>query len=141
MASIRVSEKNHDAIEREIRKAEGRASARTAGVYSVEDAIKMAERRLSVVPKYAWAGATVAYDPWVVPNSYRGDAESTVVYVERRPSGWFFAGAERRRTPHRANGEGNGLQKVELPFSENLLAGILRARKIDLTAVPDTPAA
>jgi hypothetical protein len=122
---IKVSDTNVAAIDAAIRSTEGRATARTATYRDVAAAVDWAEQALAVLPKRLWVGATVEWDENVVPNAYSHRAESTLVRLVRRQTGWFLTGAERHRTATRSYGRGHGRRTVTIQHADDLLAVML----------------
>lgn len=88
--NITINEKNANKINAAISAVEGKATARTADYASVVEAVKIAEQRLSILPKRLWNGATGTYQPDSVSNSYGYRAEGTFVVVKRVNTRWVL---------------------------------------------------
>lgn len=125
--AITVSEKNIAKIERAITEAEGRATARLATYSTVTRAVAAAEKRLAVLPKKMWDGATCTYDDTAVPNSYGRGAESTAVTVQRKGTRWVFVGAKRVPTKQGSYGTVSPTSFARVTLAEMDVLGLLDA--------------
>lgn len=70
----------------------------------VRDMVTKAEAQLKAlgIPKVAWTGSYIVYEPPGPANSYKYRAEGTWVTITRYPSGWFLTEVA-RRTVHSAS--------------------------------------
>jgi hypothetical protein len=89
---IKVSIQNNSAINAELLKVNGRAESFTVTcTKQILEAIKKAEEKLAVLPKSQWQGIVFSYVPaGPSARSYKFNATSTVVRVERGASDWFL---------------------------------------------------
>ena len=89
---IKVSIQNNAAINAELLKINGRAESFTVTCTNqILQAIKGAEQKLSAIPKAQWRGAMVMFRPaGPSANSYKYNAKSTRVYLERGATDWFL---------------------------------------------------
>lgn len=88
---IIVNEKNIEKLEKEIAKAEGRATARTITASDIKDSIKSVEKKLSTILKVSdWKGLKFDIDvnAQPFPSAYKYQPESTQFRIERFTSGW-----------------------------------------------------
>jgi hypothetical protein len=89
---IKIIEKNLATIEAELEKINGKARSQTITSYNeVQVAASRAEKRLAVLPKAERIGAKLSYRPsGPSASSYRYDAVSTIIKMERTSGGWFL---------------------------------------------------
>jgi len=89
---IAIAEKNLAAIETELKKINGKAQSFALTSFNeVQVAAGVAEKKLAALPKSDRAGATLTYRPnGPSANSYKYDADSTIIRLARTSSGWFL---------------------------------------------------
>ena len=89
---IKLTIKNNSAINAELAKVNGKAESFTITCTNqILQAIKRAEQKLSAIPKAQWRGAMVMFRPaGPSANSYKYNAKSTRVYLERGATDWFL---------------------------------------------------
>ena len=89
---IKVSIQNNAAINAELLKVNGKAESFTiVCTNQILQAIKRAEEKLSALPKSQWKGVKVMFRPaGPSANSYKYNAKSTRVYLERGATDWFL---------------------------------------------------
>ena len=89
---IKLNIQNNSAINAELLKINGRAESFTIScAKQILEAIKKAEEKLAVLPKSQWQGIVFSYVPaGPTARSYKFNATSTVVRVERGASDWFL---------------------------------------------------
>ena len=89
---IKLTIKNNAAINAELLKVNGKAEAFTViCTNQILQAIKRAEEKLAALPKSQWKGAKVMFRPaGPSANSYKYNAKSTRVYLERGATDWFL---------------------------------------------------
>jgi hypothetical protein len=89
---IKVNIQNNSAINAELLKVNGRAESFTITcAKQILEAINGAERKMSAIPKAKWKGAKVMFRPaGPSANSYKYNAKSTRVYIERGATDWFL---------------------------------------------------
>ena len=96
---IKVDEKNFDKLNEAIKAAEGKARERKIDARDVVWMVNRIEKELRI-PKKRMNGivAVCDYNAQKYPNAYKYTPESTWVWLQRFPSGWFVVDVERRRT-------------------------------------------
>ena len=89
---IKLTIKNNSAINAELAKINGKAQAFTIiCTNQILQAVARAEQKLSAIPKAQWRGAQVMFRPaGPSANSYKYNAKSTRVYLERGATDWFL---------------------------------------------------
>ena len=89
---IKVSIQNNAAINAELLKVNGKAEAFTVTCTNqIFQAVARTEQKLSAIPKAQWRGAQVMFRPaGPSANSYKYNAKSTRVYLERGATDWFL---------------------------------------------------
>ena len=94
-----IAERNQDSIEKKIKAAEGRATARTINYSLIKQAVKEVEWHLGI-PKNSLEGVEVEVDmhAQTFPNAYRYTPESTHFGMIRKKSGWDLEWIERKTT-------------------------------------------
>lgn len=94
---MKINLNNKDAVNKEIAKAEGRATVRTVRHCDIVALLPEIEKRASILTKSEQVGLRVLIDANAqnFPNAYKYIPESTLVTIERFPSGWFVVGIER----------------------------------------------
>lgn len=100
MIKIKICEENVQKINDLIKKAEGKATARTCDYTDVLNLSEKLEGRLNKydVPKKYRAGASGSYCQLIGVKAYKKisyHASSTQIYIIRGGNGWFFTGAYR----------------------------------------------
>ena len=97
MAGVQINAKNLDRIREMIKKAEGRATARTI---SAEDIVRFANGYTKTlgISKKALAGTVVVADlnAQHFPNAYKYTPESTQFGLKATSSGWSLMWVERK---------------------------------------------
>lgn len=98
MKPIKIVEKNREAIEAALAAVNGKACAFTITEFGqVQHIANNAETKLaySGIAKARRRGAVAEFKPaGPVAKSYRFSSISTLIAIERRPSGWFLVGAK-----------------------------------------------
>lgn len=89
---IKLIIKNNAAINAELLKVNGKAEAFTIiCANQILQAVARAEQKLSAIPKAQWKGAKIMFRPaGPSANSYKYNAKSTLVYLERGATDWFL---------------------------------------------------
>jgi hypothetical protein len=89
---IKVSIQNNAAISAELLKVNGKAESFTiTSANQILQAVARAEQKLSAIPKAQWRGAMVMFRPaGPSANSYKYNAKSTRVFIERGATDWFL---------------------------------------------------
>jgi len=89
---IKVNIQNNAAINAELLKVNGKAEWFTVTCTTqILEALKGAERKMSAIPKAKWKGAKVMFRPaGPSANSYKYNAKSTRVFIERGATDWFL---------------------------------------------------
>ena len=89
---IKLTIKNNAAINAELLKVNGKAESFTIiCTNQILQAIKRAEEKLAALPKSQWKGVKVMFRPaGPSANSYKYNAKSTRVYLERGATDWFL---------------------------------------------------
>ena len=89
---IKLTIKNNSAINAELAKVNGKAESFTITCTNqILQAIKRAEEKIAALPKSQWKGAKVMFRPaGPSANSYKYNAKSTRVYLERGATDWFL---------------------------------------------------
>lgn len=97
-----VKESNMKKINEMIKKAEGRATARTIGYKDIAYNIEDIEKTLGI-PKKDMIGIVAYVDSNAqdFPNAYKYTPYSTQYVIERKASGWDLVEVERGRTERR----------------------------------------
>lgn len=92
---IKIDLANNERINSELGKVNGKASAfAITSTYEVLQAVRKAETRLKVscLPKSMWNGTVFTYVPaGPTARSYKYNAASTLIRVERGANDWFLA--------------------------------------------------
>ena len=98
-----INARNEEKINQEIRKAEGKATARTITAYDILTDLREYENTI-LIPKKSMIGIKLEIDHHAqnFPNAYKYRPESTKVYLERVKSGWNITHIY-RNTCNRAN--------------------------------------
>lgn len=73
------------------------------------------------IPKSAWAGCYIVYEPPGPANAYKYRADGTYATVTRYPSGWFLTGVARRTVNSSSYGKSSA---IVLHLSEGAKAAI-----------------
>lgn len=103
--NIAITEKNIDRINEAIKKAEGRATARTVTAKDILKAVEDLEHKLGILKK-DMEGITAVIDVNAqdFPRAYKYTPDSTIVEIVRKKSGWSLVDVERdwtRSTKHK----------------------------------------
>jgi len=101
MKSIKVTNKNFEKIELEIKIANGKATTRLANIQDVEDYVSINEKALTEkgIPKKYWKGMKFVVQPGAetLPKAYykKGRPQATEFTLERMTNGWFVISCKR----------------------------------------------
>lgn len=112
-----VNESNEERIDALLVEYDGRRSAFTITYGSLACAAKEFEEKMRKrgVPPRLWKGALLYLDPHCVPNSYRGDPQGTVAWLERTASSWRLVAVGVVWVTHRRYGYKAVYCAVEFP--------------------------
>lgn len=133
---------NIEAITREIKDAEGNATARTLTADNIADAALEAEGILKSagIPKTMWQGVVVHVNPHAVPNSYQYTAQATMATLVRRSRDWAVVAVRRGTCTHNSYGIGRSLASrvtIDVPAAQvsPLLSSVLNAHGITINPI------
>lgn len=91
-----VNVANFDALTDALSQGQGRAKARRIEAFEVPKVIEWAEKRLALLPKKLWDGATITYqEAGPGARSYGYPAEATEICLTRRKRNWLLTSVNR----------------------------------------------
>lgn len=134
---IKVGIQNNAAINAELLKVNGKAEAFTVTcTKQIMEAIKRAEEKIAVLPKAQWKGAKIMFRPaGPSANSYKYNAKSTRVYIERGATDWFLVKIQEDAVRPKEK------EFLNIAISADQAAEIQRRAIADFSVKPQTQAA
>ncbi len=98
---------NKVAVEKLLSEVQARARVRCLSYTELAEAVERAEKRLRAlgIPRRAWTGCRIVFEPARVPNSYRGVPKGTYAVLEFHRRSWHVVEVHRdqaKRHPYGA---------------------------------------